>query len=194
MAVSVRNILRRSTSFIGKVNSFACLHYKQTNIRVNRIVEIKNSYSFQFKPFSTNFRNIQESKPVISLIPYMSSFLQPRKYDMQISRNVTKYSLVKGKRKTVKAVKRRFLRLNSGYWIRPKSGRAKRLHKKSAGRRYRLRWHVFCNAKHSKILDKMVSAYWKRPRYYVDDPYNPYQERHGLLTSFSRRKRWHEKN
>ncbi|XP_033203475.1 mitochondrial ribosomal protein L35 [Bombus vancouverensis nearcticus] len=93
------------------------------------------------------------------------------------ARTVTKYSRKKGKRKSVKAVLDRFYRLNWGIWIRTFAGRHRSLWKKSQRNKYRLRQHVFCNATQSTMLDKMVTSYWKRPHYYVDDPYNPYHKR-----------------
>ncbi|XP_014471484.1 PREDICTED: 39S ribosomal protein L35, mitochondrial [Dinoponera quadriceps] len=101
-------------------------------------------------------------------------------------RTVVRFSLSRGKRQTVKTVLKRFYRLNWGIWIRTKSGRHKHLWKKSAARRKRLRQHVFCNATQCKLLDKMVNKYWKRPRYYVDDPYTPYHSREEF--PFTRRK------
>lgn len=101
-------------------------------------------------------------------------------------RTVTKFSLQKGKRKTVKAALRRFMRLHWGGWIRPKVGRHKKLWKKSSAQKRRLRQHVFCNATQSTLLDKMVTKYWKRPRYYVDDPYAPYHTREEF--AFTRKK------
>lgn len=92
-------------------------------------------------------------------------------------RTVTKYSLGKGKRKTVSAVLQKFYRLNWGGWIRTKCGRNKKLWKKSAARKRRLKQHVFCNATQSTLLDKMVGSYWRKPKYYVDDPYEPYHTR-----------------
>ncbi|XP_060528622.1 large ribosomal subunit protein bL35m [Cylas formicarius] len=97
------------------------------------------------------------------------------------SRTVTKYSMRDGTRKSVKAVLRRFYRLNWGAWIRTKAGRHKKLWKKSPPRRRRLRQHVFCNATQSRLLDKMVTSYWKRPKYYVDDIYEPYHTREEFL-------------
>lgn len=93
------------------------------------------------------------------------------------TRSVTKFSLSKGKRKTVEVVLRKFYRLNWGIWIRGKCGREKRLYTKSARRKRRLRQHVFCNAKQSWLLDSMVTKYWRKPKYYVDDPYEPYHTR-----------------
>nr|CAI5817668.1 unnamed protein product [Callosobruchus analis] len=93
------------------------------------------------------------------------------------TRTLTKYSWRKGKRKTLKTVLRRFYRLNWGIWIRTKCGRQKKLWKKSSQRRRRLRQHVFCNSTQSWMLDKMVGPYWQKPKYYVEDPYEPYHTR-----------------
>lgn len=92
-------------------------------------------------------------------------------------RTLTKYSWGKGKRKSVKAVLRRFYRLQWGGWIRTRCGKAKKLWKKSSARKRRLRQHIFCNATQSTLLDKMAGKYWTKPKYYVDDPYEPYHTR-----------------
>lgn len=92
-------------------------------------------------------------------------------------RTVTKFSLKRGKRKTVKAAVKRFFRLHWGGWIRTKIGRHKKLWKKSAPNKRRLRQHVFCNSTQSKLLDKMVTSFWRKPKHYVDDPYAPYHTR-----------------
>lgn len=83
----------------------------------------------------------------------------------------------KGKRASVAAVYNRFKRLNWGGWIRTRCGRHKKMHKKSPNLKHRLRQHVLVNATQSYLLDKMVTKFWKRPKYYVDDPYEPYHER-----------------
>ncbi|XP_076630805.1 mitochondrial ribosomal protein L35 [Colletes latitarsis] len=96
-------------------------------------------------------------------------------------RTLTKFSLKKGKRKSVKAVLDRFYRLNWGIWIRTRAGRHSRMWLKSANHKRRLRQHLFCNASQSALLDKMVTSYWKRPHYYPEDPYNPYHKREEFL-------------
>lgn len=101
--------------------------------------------------------------------------------NIQQCRTVTKFSLGKGKRKSVQTVLKRFYRLNWGIWIRTKCGRNKKLWKKTSGRKRRLRQHVFCNAVQSNLLDKMVGKYWQKPRYYVDDPYEPYHTREEFM-------------
>lgn len=92
-------------------------------------------------------------------------------------RTVTKYSLRSGKRKSVKAALNRFKRLDWGGWIRTRCGRHKKMHKKRANRKRRLRQHVLVNKTQAWLLDKMVTKFWKRPKYYIDDPYAPYHER-----------------
>ncbi|XP_012499695.1 PREDICTED: 39S ribosomal protein L35, mitochondrial [Propithecus coquereli] len=95
-------------------------------------------------------------------------------------RTVTYVSTLKGKRKTVKAVIYRFLRLHSGLWVRRKAGYKKKLWKKTAARKRRLREFVFCNKTQSKLLDKMTTSFWKRRNWYVDDPYQKYHDRTNL--------------
>ncbi|XP_053443591.1 39S ribosomal protein L35, mitochondrial [Nycticebus coucang] len=95
-------------------------------------------------------------------------------------RTVTYFSSQKGKRKTVKAVVYRFLRLHSGLWLRRKAGYKKKLWKKKAARKRRLREFVFCNKTQSKLLDKMTTSFWKRRNWYADDPYQKYHDRTNL--------------
>ncbi|KAL8567932.1 hypothetical protein ACOMHN_059054 [Nucella lapillus] len=95
-------------------------------------------------------------------------------------RTKVRYSRNRGKPKTVHSVPARFYRLNWGIWIRTRAGRAKRLWKKTEDRKHRLRQHVFCNRTQSRLLDKMVTDFWRRPKYWVDDPYEPYHKRENL--------------
>uniref|UniRef100_A0A8C3CB08 Large ribosomal subunit protein bL35m n=1 Tax=Cairina moschata TaxID=8855 RepID=A0A8C3CB08_CAIMO len=95
-------------------------------------------------------------------------------------RTVTYYSLRKGKRKTVKAVIDRFLRLHNGLWVRRKSGYKKKLWKKSAAQKKRLREMVLCTRTQCKLLDKMTTSFWKRRNWYIDDPYQKYHDRTNL--------------
>lgn len=92
-------------------------------------------------------------------------------------RTVTKFSLKTGKRKTVKAALKRFKRLEWGIWIRTRTARHKRQWKKSRYQKYKSRQHVFTNSTQSYMLDKMVTSRWRKPKYYVDDPYRPYHQR-----------------
>lgn len=98
-------------------------------------------------------------------------------------RTVTKFSLRSGKRKSVSAAINRFKRLDWGGWIRTRCGRHKKIYKKRANRKHRLRQHVLVNKTQAWLLDKMVTKFWKRPKYYIDDPYEPYHERTYLYAS-----------
>ncbi|KAG7277318.1 hypothetical protein CRUP_005852 [Coryphaenoides rupestris] len=99
---------------------------------------------------------------------------------LQQSRNLTYFGLRKGKKKSVRAVVKRFMRLHCGLWIRRQAGYKKKLWKKMPARRYRLRQHVFCNKTQSKMLDKMTGPFWKRRNWYLDDPYLKYHDRVNL--------------
>lgn len=105
-----------------------------------------------------------------------------------ITRTLTKFSLKKGTKKTVKAVLKRFYRLQWGGWIRTMAGRHKHLWRKTKKRKIRLQRHVLCNGQQSFLLDKMVCAYWRKPKYYVDDPYEPYHSREWYNKSYTKPK------
>ncbi|KAJ0044242.1 hypothetical protein NL108_004390 [Boleophthalmus pectinirostris] len=98
----------------------------------------------------------------------------------QPSREITYYSVKKGKRKTCKSVPERFMRLHCGLWIRRKAGYKKKLWKKMPARRRRLREHVFCNKTQSRLLDKMTTSFWKRRNWFLNDPYLTYHDRTNL--------------
>ncbi|CAD6994256.1 39S ribosomal protein L35, mitochondrial [Ceratitis capitata] len=104
----------------------------------------------------------------------------------QPTRSLTKFSLIKGKRKSVKAVLKRFKRLDWGIWIRTHTGRHKKLFKKSPELRRRLRQHIFTNSTQSYMLDKMVTSFWRRPKHYIDDPYAPYHKREEFFATKSK--------
>lgn len=101
----------------------------------------------------------------------------------QQTRSVTKFSLKKGKRKSVKSALKRFFRLEWGGWIRTKTGRHKKMWKKRSCRKRRLRQHVLVNSTQAWMLDKMVTTFWRKPKYYVDDPYRPYHSRENYFAT-----------
>nr|XP_021391311.2 39S ribosomal protein L35, mitochondrial [Lonchura striata domestica] len=109
-----------------------------------------------------------------SVTPLLPSLLQ------QPVRTLTYCSARKGKRKSVKSVVKRFLRLHNGLWVRRMSGYKKRLWKKSAAQKKRLRELVLCTRTQCKLLDKMTTSFWKRRNWYVDDPYQKYHDRTNL--------------
>ncbi|XP_046422133.1 39S ribosomal protein L35, mitochondrial [Neodiprion fabricii] len=139
-----------------------------------------------FSALSTYFRPLvdsaKDSRVSIISEPLAGILLPVPIQSTQVPvRTLTKFSLQKGKRKCVKAVIKRFYRLNWGCWIRTKTGRHKKLWKKSPANRRRLRQHVFVNATQSWLLDTMVTNFWRRPRFYVNDPYTPYHSREEFI-------------
>lgn len=126
----------------------------------------------------SSIRNISSAltQNVLFYKPLLNSKIVPQTNKEPV-RTVTKFSWRKGKRKSVKVVLQKFYRLHWGGWIRTKCGRAKKLWKKTSQRKRRLRMHVFCNSTQSTLLDKMVGKYWQKPKYYIDDPYEPYHTR-----------------
>nr|CAG4649842.1 EOG090X0J5E [Scapholeberis mucronata]SVE94002.1 EOG090X0J5E [Scapholeberis mucronata] len=129
------------------------------------------------QPLAVKFNSsILPSFPSLGLNSLPSSNLQQ-------TRSVTKWSLKKGKRKTVKAVIHRFYRLGWDAWIRPMVGRNKRHWSKNRKRKIQAEKHVFCNSTQSTLLDKMVTRYWRKRRFYVDDIYEPYHQREEFRSS-----------
>lgn len=143
--------------------------------------------NIQTTHFSTLIQKTLTNQPSICSNVYKSVLLNSKINDLQASiapsRSVTKFSRHSGKRRTVKAVIKRFFRLNWGGWIRTKAGRHRMLWKKSLRRQMRLRQHVFCTSAQSRLLDSMVTKYWRKPKYWVDDPYEPYHTREEYYTT-----------
>nr|SVE82285.1 EOG090X0J5E [Daphnia magna] len=139
---------------------------------------VPHSLLRQLPSISTNTSILSS---VSSLVP--SLFLKKSFPCLEQTRSVTKWSLNKGKRKTVKAVVARFYRLSWGAWIRPMVGRNKRHWSKTAKRKIRSEKHVFCNSTQSTLLDKMVTKYWRKRRFYIDDLYEPYHQREEYSSS-----------
>ncbi|GFT48990.1 39S ribosomal protein L35, mitochondrial [Nephila pilipes] len=96
------------------------------------------------------------------------------------TRTVTKFSLKTGKKKSVETVLRRFFRLHNGIWIRRRAGCHKRLHKRNSKDKYNLRQHVVCTQTQCLMLDKMTTDFWKKRKYFIDDPFEPYHDRNNL--------------
>ncbi|XP_070540811.1 large ribosomal subunit protein bL35m-like [Ptychodera flava] len=100
---------------------------------------------------------------------------------LQFNRSVISWSRNKCKKKTVKAVIHRFYRLDNGIWVRRFAGYKKKAFKKSGARRRRHRQHVLCSKTQSTLLDRMVHPYWLRRRYFIEDPWEKYHDRHFVL-------------
>nr|XP_026691090.1 39S ribosomal protein L35, mitochondrial-like isoform X2 [Ciona intestinalis] len=96
-------------------------------------------------------------------------------------RTITRVSQRGGKTKSSKMVLQRFRRLGNGLWIHRQLGYKKKIWKKLLKTRssaiiWRLRRHVICNQEQSELLDKLVTPFWKKQKWYVDDPYKGYTE------------------
>lgn len=103
--------------------------------------------------------------------------------------SVKRYYDLKGRYdKTVKAVPKRFLRLRSGLLIHTLPGRRKHLYRKPAWLREQLREHVVTGRAVSYMLDNMVSDFWRKPKYYPDDIYEPYHQRTGVPWGYQKKK------
>ncbi|XP_071090632.1 large ribosomal subunit protein bL35m-like [Haliotis cracherodii] len=146
-------------------------------------LKVSQCRSFSASPLISNRILKMNTEPTIKS-QNTRCLLQPPSPTLVAKRNKVYYSKRKGKPKAIKAVTNRFYRLDWGIWIRTQSGRHKRIWKKSPSRRYLSRQHLFCNKQQSRLLDKMTTDYWHRPRHYVDDPYAPYQKRTNLQKYF----------
>lgn len=154
---------------------------------LNRILLNFNCYFSRVFSLS-NLSSILSGKKVALFHHFCRSLLKASIPYYNSSRTVVRFSMRRGRPKTVKQVIYRFFRLHSGIWIRTFAGRKKRLWKRNVETRQRFRYHIFCNKTQSRMLDKMVTGYWKKPRHYVDDPYAPYHLRHGLNQYFANQK------
>ncbi|XP_067838414.1 39S ribosomal protein L35, mitochondrial isoform X2 [Heptranchias perlo] len=158
----------RGSSVIQLVSRFTALNLRHVQSPTASTVTKLGS------PLASNFICAHNKLSALkSVTPHAPSFQQP-------VRALTYCSLRKGKRKSVKSVVKRFLRLHCGLWVRRKAGYKKKLWKKRAARKRRLRQHVFCNRTQSILLDKMTTDFWKRRNWYVNDPYQMYHDRTNL--------------
>ncbi|KAI6177161.1 putative 39S ribosomal protein L35, mitochondrial [Aphelenchoides bicaudatus] len=85
-----------------------------------------------------------------------------------------------GRKRPAQDVLDRFKRLNNGMWIRPHAGRNKRRYQKDEVFAKTSYYYETCTKEECEMLDKMMTPFWLRHKHYVDDPYEPYQVRHGI--------------
>ncbi|XP_035210038.1 39S ribosomal protein L35, mitochondrial-like [Stegodyphus dumicola] len=100
--------------------------------------------------------------------------------NINVSRSVTKFSLKTGKMKSVGAVLSRFYRLDNGLWIRRRAGSHKHLWRRNYKSRYEKVQHVVCTKTQCIMFDKMVSKAYKKKKYFIDDPFEPYEKRNNF--------------
>ncbi|CAG9806473.1 unnamed protein product [Chironomus riparius] len=159
----------------------------RNQVKINTLNVLARNFSqFSIKPVNIQFPALNTA--CNTQILAQKSLIQP--CQSTIVRNLTKFSLRKAKRKSVKAVIKRFLRLDWGIWIRTRAGRNKRIWRKSPAQKYRARQHVFCNATQSHMLDKMAGEYYKKPKYFVDDLYRPYHSRESYSKTARKPRDW----
>ncbi|KAK0417791.1 hypothetical protein QR680_013212 [Steinernema hermaphroditum] len=85
-----------------------------------------------------------------------------------------------GRKRPAQDVLDRFKRLNNGMWIRARPGRTKLRYIKDENYLKTSLFYETCTKEECQMLDKMMTPFWLRPRYYVDDPYGPYHVRYGI--------------
>lgn len=74
----------------------------------------------------------------------------------------------------------RFYRLNWGGWIRARGGRKSKGWRKDSQQWWWTKQHVLCSEKQSEQLEKMFEKKYRKKTYFVDDPYEFYEERNDL--------------
>ena len=104
--------------------------------------------------------------------------LQPSTLPQHATQVRTKiyYNRNSGGPRPVKAAMYRFFRLHNGMWIRVQAKRSRKKWAKSPSHHERLQRHLLCNRQQCQMLDKMATEYYKKPKFYVDDPYEPYHK------------------
>ncbi|KAH7702378.1 putative 39S ribosomal protein L35 [Aphelenchoides avenae] len=85
-----------------------------------------------------------------------------------------------GRKRPCMDVLDRFKRLNNGLWIHGVQGRTTRRYAKDDTWQKSSEYYVTCTREQSMMLDKMMTPFWLRPKHYVDNPYEPYNVRHGI--------------
>lgn len=71
----------------------------------------------------------------------------------------------------------RFYRLNWGGWIRARGGRGSRHWRRNGANEWWVKQHVLCNQTQSEMLERMFEKKYRKKTYFVDDPYEIYEER-----------------
>lgn len=81
------------------------------------------------------------------------------------------------KRHTDPRAQERFYRLNWGGWIRARGGRYRSQWRKQGPIQWWARQHVLCSERQTKILEQMFEQKYRKKTYFVDDPYEIYEDR-----------------
>ncbi|GFY50999.1 39S ribosomal protein L35, mitochondrial [Trichonephila inaurata madagascariensis] len=176
-------MLKALGSFSSKFVKHLSLPTSNVMLQASGFSTWKNLTSVAFKQYG-NGRFLSVAQPT-SVKPLLAVDNQ----NVNQTRTVTKFSLKTGKKKSVATVLRRFFRLHNGIWIRRRAGCHKRMHKRTPDEKYNLRQHVVCTQSQCLMLDKMITDHWKKRKYYIDDPFEPYHDRNNLDYVYPYRKR-----
>lgn len=71
----------------------------------------------------------------------------------------------------------RFYRLNWGGWIRARGGRGSRHWRRNGPDEWWVKQHILCSQTQSEMLERMFAKKYRKRTYFVDDPYEQYEER-----------------
>lgn len=71
----------------------------------------------------------------------------------------------------------RFYRLNWGGWIRARGGRGAKGWQKDATKWWWTKQHILCSEKQTEQLERMFEQKYRKKTFFVDDPYEFYEER-----------------
>lgn len=71
----------------------------------------------------------------------------------------------------------RFYRLNWGGWIRARGGRGSRMWQKRGDEMWWTKQHILCSEHQTEQLEKMIEKKYRKKTYFVDDPYEVYENR-----------------
>lgn len=74
----------------------------------------------------------------------------------------------------------RFYRLNWGGWIRARGGRGSGGWKKDGPKMWWTKQHILCSRTQCEQLEKMFEQKYRKKKFFVDDPYEIYEEREDL--------------
>lgn len=110
------------------------------------------------------------------------SFIVPARFKRHRGTGFVHCDFYTGLRKSDPEVLKRFYRLDWGGWIKRIAGSQKRVWKMQRRVRRKKDYHVFVSGTYAKKFDKMVTAEYREPKYYVDDMYAPYHRRNTLQT------------
>lgn len=90
------------------------------------------------------------------------------------------YGYYDGERHCDPRAKDRFYRLNWGGWIRARGGRGSNSWQKTGERMWWSKQHILCSERQCEQLEKMFEQKYRKETYFVDDPYEIYEERNNI--------------